>query len=715
MGDEGAVQDIPAFEDLTHEERSKLLSRMSDEQVREILVRQLDAEAEASAEQESLAETGADFLAEASSHFTSRLANLPQDLRRFVSILVEDIDGRMLVLLLGIAVAGAVLELLFRRGSRGMWGPSRAKAEKDAEVGPVLVSLLWHAIAFVCFSVGAVAAFAALRPEQDIAARTLGAMCMGLLVFRAAEMIARFFLIPPDPALCMIEFEKGVRRGLYRYAVAMIVTISLIFTMRVILERLGAGVELELAFRFVLSILFVALMLAVFWQYRRPIGMALAGEQQSEAASATLRRTLAANWHVLATILILVLLVASYLKVASTGQAGLGLGTLFSLGAWLFVDRLLARVQHSVQVLDTDASAPASAAQRVVLIRTGRLLALVVFIWSIARIWGADLLAFGHETLGGLVMRGLLTAAAAVLIGYLIWEAARIAIDRRLRIEGIDSEQPAMGEAGGGGGSRLGTLLPLLKRFIQISLIVILGLVVLSSLGVNVAPLIAGAGVIGIAIGFGAQTLIRDIVSGLFFLLDDAFRLGEFVDTGDVQGTVEGINVRSLVLRHYEGYLHTVPYGEIRYLTNWSRDWATLRLKFRVPFETDMEKVRKIIKRIGKELQQDPELGPYILQPLKSQGVVSMDDSAMILRAKFTSKPGWQWTIRKEVYTRVQKAFEDAGIKFAYRRVVVDVGSGGRSEGGGESEGRPTEQQIAAAAEEVIAEEQAPDKEPSGP
>ena len=101
----------------------------------------------------------------------------------------------------------------------------------------------------------------------------------------------------------------------------------------------------------------------------------------------------------------------------------------------------------------------------------------------------------------------------------------------------------------------------------------------------------------GIAVGFGAQTLVRDVVSGLFFLMDDAFRKGEYVDIDKVKGTVEGINVRSLVLRHHLGILHTVPYGEISYLSNFSRDWVIVKMEFRVPTDTDVNKVKKIFKQ----------------------------------------------------------------------------------------------------------------------
>jgi small-conductance mechanosensitive channel len=180
--------------------------------------------------------------------------------------------------------------------------------------------------------------------------------------------------------------------------------------------------------------------------------------------------------------------------------------------------------------------------------------------------------------------------------------------------------------------------------------------------------------VIGLAIGFGSQTLVRDVVSGAFFLMDDAFRLGEYIEAGDSKGVVEKITVRSLHLRHHRGAVNVLPYGEISRLKNMSRDWMIMTLEFRLTYDTDLVKVKKILKRIGEELSADPELGPEMLQPLKSQGVMATEDSALLVRAKFMARPGSApYLIRREAYTRILKAFAAEGIRFAHRQVTVFV------------------------------------------
>jgi small-conductance mechanosensitive channel len=254
-----------------------------------------------------------------------------------------------------------------------------------------------------------------------------------------------------------------------------------------------------------------------------------------------------------------------------------------------------------------------------------------------------------------------------------VWGVIRISIERKLGIEkGATDANAGESEAGGLGGTRIETVLPLIRVSIKITLIVMAVMLSLSALGVDIGPLIAGAGVIGIAIGFGAQTLVRDIVSGLFFLLDDAFRVGEYVDIEGTKGTVEHISVRSFQLRHHNGPVHTIPYGEIKHLTNYSRDWAIMKFEIRVPFETDIEMVRKLIKKVGIEMLDDPVYGMNMLEPLKSQGVNRMDDSALIIRCKFTAVPGQQFLIRREAFTHIQRAFEEQGIHFAPRRVLVE-------------------------------------------
>lgn len=304
--------------------------------------------------------------------------------------------------------------------------------------------------------------------------------------------------------------------------------------------------------------------------------------------------------------------------------------------------------------------------------RVAGILAFVAGVYAFFYIWdnnGAQMAeTFATQILDIMVI---------IFLGYIVYHVFRIWIDRKISEEQGDMSEGELGDEGGGtSASRLATLLPLFRNFILIVVMVTIVLIILLEVGVNVGPLFAGAGVVGVAVGFGSQALVRDIFSGGFFLFDDAFRKGEYLDIGGVKGTVEKISVRSFQLRHHLGALHTIPFGEIQVMTNYSRDWVIMKLPLRVTYDTDVEKVRKLIKKLGVELLDDPVIGDNFIQPLKSQGVIEMQDSAMIIRVKFMTKPGDQWLVRKKVYEEIRDLFEREGIKFAHKEVTVRLADG---------------------------------------
>ena len=286
--------------------------------------------------------------------------------------------------------------------------------------------------------------------------------------------------------------------------------------------------------------------------------------------------------------------------------------------------------------------------------------------------WGVNILDLSADrSVLGRILEVLVDSIVALLLADLIWTWATSVIDKRV----ADYEPPTDGQAPGPE-ARMITLLPLLRTILMVTLLVMVVLSVLSASGVNIGPILAGAGIVGIAIGFGTQSLVRDIVAGIFFLIDDAFRLGEYIEVGDLMGTVESISVRSMRIRHHRGKVHTVPYGELKSLTNHSRDWVIMKLEFRVPFDTDLQLVKKIVKKVGAELKANEHYGPSILSTLKSQGVRRMEEFNMVVGVKFMTKPGEQWLVRRDAYQKVRDAFEANGIRMAERNVKVAIEGG---------------------------------------
>ncbi|MGY9055261.1 MAG: mechanosensitive ion channel family protein, partial [Alphaproteobacteria bacterium] len=341
------------------------------------------------------------------------------------------------------------------------------------------------------------------------------------------------------------------------------------------------------------------------------------------------------------------------------------------------------------------------------MVRISRIPVTIFVLLLLANLWGLNLQDVASQGVGAQFAGAMIEVFVIAIIAFGLWELMNIIADRQIAIDrvanGADDQEEQEGE-GGKGGSRLGTLMPLVRGIARFFILLLGTLAILGQLGVNITPLLAGAGVMGLAIGFGAQTLVRDVLSGFFFLIDDAFRKGEYINLSEVAGTVESISIRSMQLRHHNGPLHTIPFGEIKFLTNYSRDWVMMKLPLRVTYDTDVEKLRKMIKKLGQEMLEDPELGPKFLAPLKSQGVIQMEDSAMIVRIKFMTRPGDQWGLRTKVFAKIRELFEREGIKFAHREVTVRIASDPTGEGVPAEEHQQRRQLAAAAAAREVTE-----------
>jgi len=503
------------------------------------------------------------------------------------------------------------------------------------------------------------------------------ATVMGVALARLAGVVFRA-LLAPDRADCRLpRLDDAAARSLFaglRAATWVAVAVSMVCLW---LAWLGFDLRTD-AFILVLATSIVALSFAVLAVAQRRVGADLIlGPPAGDGAERPLpTRLMARTWHVLAIVyLVMAWAISVYRELLAMPNAvglvlapvvaGLAGLTLYGI-ALLAVDRLF-RGRGLRQARPGSDPAAGPRTMRGLADHAAGLVVVVLMAWAVAAAWGVDLLA-GVGAAGAVV-----NVLVVIFLAYVAFQAVKITIDNRIAEEGgpPGADMETADEGGGAGASRLATLLPIFRNFLLAVIVSIAGMVVLSELGVDIAPLFAGAGVVGLAVGFGAQTLIRDIFSGAFFLLDDAFRKGEYVDIGGTKGTVERISIRSLQLRHQLGPLHTVPFGEISRLTNYSRDWVVMKLPLRVTYDTDVEAVRKIIKNLGAELLAHPEIGHRFLEPLKSQGVYTMEDSAMIVRVKFMTRPGDQFQVRKIVYQRIRELFEQAGIRFAHREVTV--------------------------------------------
>ncbi|MBO0143589.1 mechanosensitive ion channel family protein [Agrobacterium sp. Ap1] len=294
-------------------------------------------------------------------------------------------------------------------------------------------------------------------------------------------------------------------------------------------------------------------------------------------------------------------------------------------------------------------------------------LAWLVFVWKM----NPEGLAQRDPALSA-VFYGLLKSVAVVLVADLLWHMAKSWIDGQL----VTSDDAGLTAQETSRRGRLRTLLPILRNALAAVGLTITVLLVLAELGVEIGPLIAGAGVFGVAIGFGSQTLVKDVISGVFYMLDDAFRVGEYIQAKSYKGTVEGFSLRSVRLRHHRGPIFTVPFGELGAVENMSRDWGVVKFRISVGFDADVEKARKLTKKIGATMLEDPEFGPIFIEPLKMKGVEEFGDYGMVLSFGMTLKPSpMQSFIRRRANLLLREAFVSNGIQFA--QPTVNVGGEG--------------------------------------
>ncbi|WP_202332849.1 mechanosensitive ion channel family protein [Mesorhizobium sp. L-8-3] len=678
---------------MTSEDVRALANRMSETEFRQFVLERLGvAQAKPTppppAETGDLASEGQRLVAGLGDRLLTAVVGLPVMWDRtslavstFVGKLGWNGLGRFLLGVAGAFGAGIAAELLVDRlASRLRRHASRSTStgtlgETLSILGARLALDMFGLIAFlvVTRAVGRALIAEDLRP---IAAQFLF-YCVITPRFTAAFL--RFLFAPTRPGLRLVSIDDRNAKFLYRNLVGIIVFLgAAIFLINFIIAN---GISIEgTALGFWPNLLVFAWLGWTIFHARSGVAMMSRG-WEADVTPMEDRVARAYPWFDLA------LIAASWLVfelvIVGGNSAMLESGKQYlTLGILLLAPTMDTMIRGLVRHLIPPMQGQGAVAEKAYLstkrsyIRIGRVMVFGLVVLVIAVMWDLSISSFTSNQVGLRLAARLFTFLMILAAGYLVWEISTLLFNRRIAgetaPEGIDLQNEDAGEITGTAGSRMTTVLPLLRMGTQAAIIVLTILVALSNLGIDITPLVAGAGIVGLAVGFGAQTLVKDIVSGVFFLIDDAFRVGEYIVVGSTAGTVEKISVRSLQLRHPQGAVHTIPYGEIGQVTNNSRDWVVVKMKFTVPFDTDVNKIRKIFKQIGNEIMDAP-YADDIIQTFKSQGVSSVDDVGLLVRGKFMSKPGKQWSIRKDIYSRVQTAFAAAGIEFARREVRVSM------------------------------------------
>ncbi len=579
------------------------------------------------------------------------------------------------------------------------------QAPKDAPTEKLVGAVMRAAIIFAglgIFAVGSIGAFKSFDWHPLVEALVLDFLVM-VLMFRIVTTVSLFFQAPHAPELRLVPYGSPVARYLHGIVRVLALSIVLALALSFMLNRVafmremdmgGSVTAVALAQTVALAFVVVLVTWASIWiAFRRVPNLC---EDDLETRNLRFWRN---YLFVLVGIVFATWLVGLFGVMWAILIVGLVVPGLKLMTAWIdhFFDQSTAALQdeHRAEaqavldafnakeiegdVMEGEAApevpefADPYATARPIVQRGARFVLLMGAVFLLATAWGVNIFNLSADrSVLGRILEVFIDSVVALLLADLVWTWAKTVIDKRID----DYEPPVDGQAPGPE-ARMFTLLPLLRTILMVTLLIMVSLSVLNAAGVNIAPILAGAGIMGIAIGFGTQSLVRDIVAGIFFLIDDAFRLGEYIEVGDLMGTVESISVRSMRIRHHRGKVHTVPYGELKSLTNHSRDWVIMKLEFRVPFDTDLQLVKKLIKKVGAELQANEHYGPSILSTLKSQGVRRMEEFNMVVGVKFMTKPGEQWLVRRDAYQKVRDIFDANGIRMAERNVKVEIEGGG--------------------------------------
>lgn len=285
----------------------------------------------------------------------------------------------------------------------------------------------------------------------------------------------------------------------------------------------------------------------------------------------------------------------------------------------------------------------------------------LVFIELGLRVWGLSLIRFtegdGHE-----ISVKLFGLAGTLLFAWLIWILSDTAIHHALT-----RSRKGLANA------RAQTMMPLIRNVLFVTIFIIAAIVALANMGMNVTPLLAGAGVIGLAIGFGAQSLVADLITGLFIIIEDSLAIDDYVDVGGHLGTVEGLTIRTVRLRDIDGIVHTIPFSEIKSIKNYSREFGYAIFRVAIPYNMEIDDAIKLMRDVGQKMRNDPLQRRNIWSPLEIQGVESFESGSAILRARFKTAPIKQWEVSRAFNLSLKRHLDEAGLDLATPRLSVQV------------------------------------------
>jgi moderate conductance mechanosensitive channel len=534
----------------------------------------------------------------------------------------------------------------------------------------ILLHALIELVPIVVFAVVAFTILGAVSPTRT-AALVATALIYANLIARAINLAAATVLAPQFGRFRLVPLTDETANYLYIWSrrltnIAVYGYFAAEAALLIGMPNAGYVFLLKLL-GVVLSLLLVILVL----QNRASVAQTVLGH----GSPGLLRRRFAELWHVLAVLYVLTVCFI-WLVRPDGGFEFVARATLRTLiilfAAWAIANilrrlvalvfRLTDDVRRRFPTLEVRANQYLHIINVVIVAVVYGFAALAIF-----QAWGFGSLEWLTTPTGRRVGGSLVSIGVTVVAALFLWEFVNALLDRYLARAlggGIDELRRA---------ARVRTLMPLLQNIMLGVLGVFVVMVVLSEIGVNIAPLLAGAGVVGIAVGFGAQTLAKDLISGVSVIIEDSIAVGDVVKLGDRSGVVEWMSLRSLRLRDGTGTVHWIPFGDVQIVSNLTKDFSYATFDLNVGYRSDVDKAMDVMRNVAEGLRADAEFAPFIREDIEIWGVDQFLDSAVLVKARIKTAPGRQWPVMREYNRRIKLAFEKEGIEIPYPQRTVRI------------------------------------------
>jgi small conductance mechanosensitive channel len=582
------------------------------------------------------------------------------------ALLVEFL-WQLVLILAGGVLADLITRHFVRRAQSSLRPPLKPRLLR--RLGLLLAHSALELAPILAFAAAAYLVVAIVQPGSAVRLALL-AIVSAVVIARTAFVVCRLLLSPFEPSLRLFPLGAETAAYFYVWAVRLIslgVYGYFVLQVAVLLGLPESAYELCLK---ILGLIAALLVAVVILQSREPVAKLIrrgARDGEGRVQSLTkLRRQLAQSWHILA----LIYLVAAdftWMMDVPGGFAylwrGTGLTILILILAWLALS-LLRGGYERLFLINRDLLArypllDQRANRYLPLMRSGlaALIRIAAFL-AILDAWRVDVGAILNSATMHEIIARVVTVFLMLVAALAIWEVVDASITFYLERQDADGRQILTS-------SRVRTLLPLVRNALLVVISLLVSLTILSELGVNIAPLLAGAGVVGLAVGFGAQTLVKDVITGAFILFEDTVNIGDVVTVNGVSGTVTAMSIRTIKIRDADGTLHTIPFGTLTTISNMSREFGYYSIDIGVDYRESTDKVVAAMREVFEGLLGDPAYRTNILGGLDILGVDRFTDNAVRIRAGIKTRALKQWDVGREFNRRIKIRFDELDIQFA--------------------------------------------------